>query len=108
MAKNRKYHLWRKYAEAPFRAWACTIEKTGEGDGYKVVDFDPSVADTGFLHVEDDTVWFVHASYAPPMCVVKELASSSLILDESRYRVAGKLTADPDLLARWLSGTAIL
>ena len=47
---DRAFHLWRKYPTAPFRRWACTVQKTDTEDGFRVADYDPNVADIHFLH----------------------------------------------------------
>lgn len=46
---------------------------------------------TGFIYNDGNEVYFIHASYATPKCVVKEIASSSSVLNSSKYRVIGKL-----------------
>lgn len=52
---GRSFHLWRTYATEPFDRFACTVEHDPQADdGYHIVDFDPSVADAGFLHAFAD------------------------------------------------------
>jgi hypothetical protein len=46
---------------------------------------------TGFIYNDSLEVYFIHASYITPKCVVKEFAVSSAILSSSRYRVIGKV-----------------
>ena len=45
---------------------------------------------TGFIYNDGTEVYFIHASYITPKCVVKEIAISSSILASSKYRVIGK------------------
>jgi hypothetical protein len=89
-------HL-RRFSNAPLarvvddvRAW---------GPGLYVVGLDFHV---GFLWQEDDGVWFIHASYCDPPAVLREEALTSVILASSRYLVVGKISADDELLRKWL------
>ena len=44
-------HVWRSYPEAPYDRFACTVAYDGATEaGYKVIDFDASIADAQFLH----------------------------------------------------------
>lgn len=47
---ERQYHLWRKYPTKPFTRFACSLEQAPTEEGYRVVDFDPRVADAAFMH----------------------------------------------------------
>jgi len=74
------------------------------GPGLYVVGLD---IHTGFiLNVEGD-IYFIHSSYIDPYAVVKERALESRILSGSKYRVLGKLSADDQLIMKWLKGEAI-
>ena len=74
------------------------------GPGLYVVGLD---IHTGFiLNVEGD-VYFIHSSYIDPYAVVKERALESRILSGSKYRILGKLSADDQLIMKWLNGEAI-
>lgn len=50
------YYLWRKYPTRPFSRFACEIESTKLGDGFRIVEHDPKVADVGFLHMVADNL----------------------------------------------------
>lgn len=69
------------------------------GPGIYVVGLD---IHTGFIVNNGDEVYFVHSSYVDPFMVVKERALDSKILQTSAYRVLGKITADDELIQRWL------
>jgi hypothetical protein len=69
------------------------------GPGIYVVGLD---IHTGFIVNSGDEVYFVHASYAEPFAVVKERALDSKILQASKYRVLGRITADDEFIAKWL------
>jgi hypothetical protein len=69
------------------------------GPGIYVVGLD---IHTGFIVNDGNEVYFVHSSYVDPFMVVKETALDSSILQTSAYRVLGKITADDELIAKWL------
>jgi len=44
-------HLWRSIDTPPYFRWACdVIGDASSEDGFRVVDHDPDVADTVFMH----------------------------------------------------------
>ena len=74
------------------------------GPGLYVVGLDFHVA---FLRVRiGQAIQMVHASYLPPVAVVREAAASARALS-SKYRVVGKISADTALTRRWLLGQAL-
>jgi hypothetical protein len=75
------------------------------GAGVYVVGLD---IHTGFLINTGDQVYFVHSSYVEPYAVVSEQADESQILSASKYRVVGKVTADDQLIVKWLMGEAVM
>lgn len=75
------------------------------GPGIFVVGLD---VHTGFIVNDGDEVYFVHASYAEPFVVVKEKALDSKILQASKYRVLGRITADDTFIAKWLGRKEIV
>jgi len=70
-----------------------------DGKGIYIVGLDFHV---GLVVCEPPEVFFIHSSGLQPWCVVKEPAMTSPSLAASRYRVYGKLTADDELIERWL------
>lgn len=72
-----------------------------DGPGIYIVGLDVHV---GFVVNVDDEVYFVHSSYMDPLYVVKEKALESKILAASKYRVLGKISADDELILKWLRG----
>ncbi len=75
------------------------------GPGIYVVGLD---IHTGFIVNNSDEVYFIHSSYVEPFAVVKEKALDSKILQASQYRVLGKITADDELVEKWLLQKAIV
>jgi hypothetical protein len=74
------------------------------GPGLYVVGLD---IHTGFILNVDGDVYFIHSSYIDPYAVVKERALESRVLSGSKYRILGKLSADDQLIMKWLNGEAI-
>lgn len=57
---------------------------------------------TGFLLFSNEGNFFIHSSGSFPYSVIKEKLAESRILKKSKYRVAGNLSADKDLLLKWI------
>ncbi len=72
--------------------------------GIRIVGLDSHVA---FLVTGGDGFRFIHSSGSAPWCVVDEGETDAEVLRRSNYRVHGLLTADRDLLRRWLRGERI-
>lgn len=51
---------------------------------------------------------FIHSSGSDPWCVVDEGRDGAVVLQRSRWRMRGNLTADPILIRRWLHGEKIV
>jgi hypothetical protein len=71
------------------------------GAGLYIVGLDIHV---GFILNDDGHVYFIHSSYMDPLCVIKEDANASKVLASSKYRVLGKISADDQLILKWLQG----
>ena len=71
------------------------------GPGICIVGLDSHVA---FLVIADHEIRFIHSSGTKPWCVVDESEQDADTLRRSRYRVIGNLTANPELLQKWLLG----
>lgn len=70
------------------------------GQGVYVIGLDTH---TGFIIVDETGAHFIHSSGAFPYRVVNEPVIESSVLEHSQYRVVGQLTADAELMRRWLS-----
>ena len=73
----------------------------GLGPGLSIVGLDNHV---GILWHDGTELWFLHSTVAETRDVIKERASESAVLGNSKYRIAGQITADPALLTAWLTG----
>jgi len=56
----------------------------------------------------DDGFRFIHASGSDPWCVVDEDRDEAVVLKRSRWRMLGNLTAEPQVIRRWLGGEKIV
>ena len=86
-----------------YQAFASRVEK--REPGIYVVGLDTHVA---FLVVGDEGFRFIHSSGSRPWCVVDESREEAGVLQRSRWRMLGNLTADRAVLKRWLKGEKIV
>jgi hypothetical protein len=57
----------------------------------------------GFLYKSGQEVYFIHSSYLSPTCVVKEKASESEALGQSKVFVVADITYNRSLIKKWLN-----
>lgn len=72
--------------------------------GIYIIGLDTHVA---FLVVDAEGFRFIHSSGSRPWCVVDESREEAEVLKHSNWRMIGNLTADPNVVRRWLEGAAI-
>lgn len=58
----------------------------------------------GFVVVQDHDYRFIHSSGSHPWRVVDEHSGAASVLERSHYRVLGHLTANDEVIRRWLLG----
>jgi hypothetical protein len=58
---------------------------------------------TGFIYNDGDAVFFIHSSVVGTRNVQKEIAVNSRVLQQSKYKVLGKISADEKVLAKWIN-----
>ena len=61
---------------------------------------------TGFILHDTKGVWFIHSSYGDPAVVVKEVASKSDVLAQSKRFVLGRVD-NAVLMEKWVTGTEV-
>lgn len=71
-----------------------------QGYGLYIVGLDNH---TGFIYNSGDDIYFIHSTYVGTSNVQKEKAVSCWILEQSKYRVLGKISADEKVLERWIN-----
>jgi hypothetical protein len=57
---------------------------------------------TGFIYNDGNDVYFIHSTFVGTRNVQKELAAASTVLQQSRYKVLAKLSADEKVLNKWI------
>ena len=71
-----------------------------QGYGLYIVGLDNH---TGFIFNDGNDTWFIHSTFVGTRNVQKEKAATSWILDKSRYKVIGKISADEKVLEKWIN-----
>lgn len=107
LAQQASEHIVKSLTTETFikRFRNVTIEKFVEnikdfGEGLYIVGLDNHV---GFILNNGNDIYFIHSSYVEPSEVIKEKALSSPILSSSKYRIVGNISADNNLLKKWLN-----
>jgi hypothetical protein len=57
---------------------------------------------TGFIFNDGLDIWFIHATFIGTGDVQKEKVATSTILNSSKYRIVGKISADEFALNKWI------
>jgi hypothetical protein len=58
---------------------------------------------TGFIFNDGLDIWFIHATFIGTGDVQKEKAATSSILQQSKYRIVGKISGDELVLGKWIN-----
>ena len=72
------------------------------GEGLYVVGLDFHV---GYIWHDGQQIHFIHSSIQPTYRVLSEPANKSTVLENSNYRVLGKISEDDELIEKWLLGS---
>ncbi len=84
-----------------YEMFADALEKAESG--IYLVGLDTHV---GFIVVDDDSFRFIHSSGSRPWAVVDESRADANVLRASNWRMIGNLTADREVLRKWLTGSS--
>lgn len=85
-----------------YEAFADALEAAEPG--VYIVGLDTHV---GFVVVGQGEFRFIHSSGSRPWAVVDESRADARVLSSSNWRMLGHLTADREVLRKWLAGTRI-
>jgi len=88
----------RRYSQVTMTKFIESVQD--QGYGLYIVGLDNH---TGFIYNDGNDIYFIHSTFAGTKDVQKERAAASWILDRSKYKVLGKISADEKLLAKWIS-----
>lgn len=80
-----------------YKAFSSRV--TSHEPGIYLVGLDTHV---GFIVVNQGSFRFIHSSGSSPRCVVDEDPDEAFVLQKSRWRMLGNLTADTNVLRRWI------
>jgi hypothetical protein len=71
-----------------------------QGFGLYIVGLDNHV---GFIYNDGAEIYFIHSTFVGTRNVQKEKAVTSRVLQQSKYKVLGKLSGDEKVLDRWIA-----
>ncbi len=57
---------------------------------------------TGFIYNDGQDIFFIHSTFAGTRNVQKEMAVTSWVLQQSKYKVLASLSADEKILEKWI------
>jgi hypothetical protein len=86
-----------------YQAFATGVER--RGPGVYIIGLDSHVA---FIVVSATGFRFIHSSGSRPWCVVDESRAEAGVLQRSKWRMLGNITADPIVLRHWLKAEKIV
>ncbi len=89
----------RRFSDVPLDEFVSSVKDWGRG--LYVVGLDCHV---GFIVNDGSEVYFVHSTFVGPCMVMSEVARESSVLEYSRYRILGRITADRRLIRCWITG----
>lgn len=87
-----------RFINRPMEEIIAAINKSGTG--LYLVGLDNH---TGFLYHDGKEAWFIHSTFVGTRNVQYEKAATSVVLNSSKYKVIGKLSADERALEKWVS-----
>lgn len=93
----------KRFRDLAFYAFLDSIHIWGEG--LYLVGADKHI---GYILNANNQLRLIHAASDKPPMVRQERADTSVVLEESKIRVLGKLSADRGLLEKWVTGQPIL
>jgi hypothetical protein len=86
------------YCNVDIKKFTDAVAK--DGYGLYIVGLDNH---TGFIYNDGSDIYFIHSSVVGTRNVQKEIAGNSWVLQQSKYKVLGKISADEKLLQRWIN-----
>ncbi len=87
-----------RFSNVPLNLFLKQIKATGQG--LYIIGLDNH---TGFLYCHQNSIAFIHSSYVGKGGVQYEPAAGNIILNSSKYKVVGKISADDKQMMHWLN-----
>ena len=93
----RKKHITR-FSNVEFKNFVSFLNNNT--NGLYIIGLDNH---TGFVLKDSVGIWFIHSTFIGNGKVQTEDATQSTILQNSRYKIVGKISADEEVLDRWIA-----
>jgi hypothetical protein len=87
----------KRFSHLPMADFIAAIQQ--QGYGLYIVGLDNH---TGFIYNDDREIYFIHSTFVGTRNVQQEKAAASRVLQQSKYKVLGKISADEKVLERWM------
>jgi hypothetical protein len=86
-----------RFSNLPMNNFVTAIGQ--QGYGLYIVGLDNH---TGFIYNDGKEIYFIHSTFVGTRNVQQEKAAASWVLQQSKYKVLGKISADEKILERWM------
>jgi hypothetical protein len=86
-----------RFSNLPITNFITAIKQ--KGYGLYIVGLDNH---TGFIYNDGKEIYFIHSTFVGTRNVQQEKAAASWVLQQSKYKVLGKISADEKVLERWM------
>jgi hypothetical protein len=86
-----------RFSNLPITNFIASIQQ--QGYGLYIVGLDNH---TGFIYNDGREIYFIHSTFVGTKNVQQEKAAASRVLQQSKYKVLGKISADEKVLERWM------
>jgi hypothetical protein len=86
-----------RFSHLPITDFIAAVQK--QGNGLYIVGLDNH---TGFIYNDGSEIYFVDSTFVGTRNVQQEKAAASWVLQQSKYKVLGKISADEKVLERWM------
>ena len=87
-----------RFSNVPMVSFIQSIQQ--QGYGLYIVGLDNH---TGFIYNDGKEIYFIHSTFVGKKNVQKEKAAVSVVLNQSKYKVIGKISADEIILDKWIN-----
>jgi hypothetical protein len=86
-----------RFSNLPMNNFITSIQQ--QGYGLYIVGLDNH---TGFIYNDGREIYFIHSTFVGTRNVQQEKAAASRVLQQSKYKVLGKISADEKVLEKWI------
>jgi hypothetical protein len=86
-----------RFSNIPMDNFIAAVQQ--QGYGLFIVGLDNH---TGFIYNNGKEIYFIHSTFVGTRNVQQEKAAASRVLQQSKYKVLGKISADEKVLEKWM------